>query len=158
VSRYKLPESVLVVIHTPALDVLLLERVDFPGFWQSVTGSRAAVDEPLAATCAREVEEETGLARPAGDFEDWSFTNRYSIYPQWRRRYAPGVTHNVEHLFGLRVGQRFAPQLAPREHRRWQWLNWRDAADLCFSWTNAQAIRLLAFRAARLGRGGRGAA
>lgn len=150
-SGYKLPESVLVVIHTPSLDVLLLERVDFPGFWQSVTGSRAAADEPLAVTCAREVEEETGLARPAGDFGDWDTTHRYSIYPQWRRRYAPGVTHNVEHLFGLRVDARFAPRLAPREHRRWQWLNWRDAADVCFSWTNAQAIRLLAFRAARLG-------
>ena len=157
-SGYKLPESVLVVIHTPALDVLLLERVDFPGFWQSVTGSRADAGEPLAATCAREVHEETGLARPAGAFEDWSYTNRYSIYPQWRRRYAPGVTHNVEHLFGLCVEDRFAPRLAPREHRRWQWLDWRDAADVCFSWTNAQAIRLLAFRAARFGGGSSGRA
>jgi len=148
--RYKLPESVLVVIHTPELDVLLLERADFPGFWQSVTGSRAAAEEPLVQTCAREVQEETGLARAAGDFDDWGYTNRYSIYPQWRRRYAPGVTHNVEHLFGLRVQGRFAPTLAPREHRRWQWLNWRDAADVCFSWTNAQAIRQLAYRAARL--------
>jgi dATP pyrophosphohydrolase len=153
-TTYKLPESVLVVIHTPALDVLLLERVDFPGFWQSVTGSRATADEPLAATCAREVGEETGLARPPADFDNWHYTNRYSIYPQWRHRYAPGVTHNVEHLFGLCVETRFAPQLAPREHRRWQWLNWRDAADMCFSWTNAQAIRLLAFRVARLGGGG----
>jgi len=154
VTGYKLPESVLVVIHTPALEVLLLERVDFPGFWQSVTGSRATADEPLDVTCAREVQEETGLARPAAYFDDWSYTSRYSIYPQWRRRYAPGVTHNVEHLFGLRVEARFAPQLAPREHRRWQWLNWRDAADVCFSWTNAQAIRLLAFRVARLGSSG----
>ncbi len=153
-SAYKLPESVLVVIYSPSFDVLLLERVDFPGFWQSVTGSRAAADEPLAFTCAREVEEETGLARPAGDFEEWNCTHRYSIYPQWRRRYAPDVTHNVEHLFGLRVEARFAPRLAPREHRRWRWLNWRDAADVCFSWTNAQAIRLLAFRAARLGGNG----
>jgi dihydroneopterin triphosphate diphosphatase len=157
-TRYKLPESVLVVIHTPSLDVLLLERVDFPGFWQSVTGSRATADEPLAETCAREVREETGLARSGADFVDWNFSNRYSIYPQWRHRYAPGVTHNVEHLFGLRVDERFAPQLAPREHRLWRWLAWRDAADVCFSWTNAQAIRLLAFRAARLGFGSGGAA
>ena len=154
---YKLPESVLVVIHTPALDVLLLERADFPGFWQSVTGSRATAAEPLAATCAREVREEAGLEQPAGDFDDWHYSHRYAIYPQWRRRYAPGVLHNVEHLFGLRVEARFAPRLSPREHRRWQWLNWRDAADVCFSWTNAQAIRLLAFRAARLGVGGSGA-
>jgi dATP pyrophosphohydrolase len=149
-AKYKLPESVLVVIHTPALDVLLLERADFPGFWQSVTGSRAAAQEPLAETCAREVREETGLARAAADFDDWNYSNRYSIYPQWRQRYAPGVTQNAEHLYGLRVDAKFAPQLAPREHSRWRWLGWRDAADACFSWTNAQAIRLLAFRAARL--------
>jgi dATP pyrophosphohydrolase len=155
-TGYKLPESVLVVIHTRSLDVLLLERADFAGFWQSVTGSRAAPDEALAATCAREVQEETGLARAATDFDDWQYTHRYSIYPQWRHRYAPGVTHNVEHFFGLCVDERFAPVLAPREHRRSQWLPWRDAADVCFSWTNAQAIRLLAFRAARAG-GGRGA-
>ena len=154
---FKLPESVLVVIHTPVLDVLLLERADFLGFWQSVTGSRATPAEPLADTCAREVQEETGLARPPACFDDWNYSNRYSIYPQWRHRYAPGVTQNVEHLFGLQVDERFAPQLAPREHRRWQWLDWRDAADACFSWTNAQAIRLLAFRAARPG-GSRGAA
>lgn len=152
--HFKVPESVLVVIHTPALDVLLLERVDFPGFWQSVTGSRATAEEPLAETCAREVQEETGLVRAADDFDDWNYGSRYSIYPQWRHRYAPGVAHNVEHLFGLRVGERFVPRLAPREHRRWQWLDWRAAADVCFSWTNAQAIRLLAFRAARLGGGG----
>ncbi len=153
VAGYKIPESVLVVIHTPALDVLLLERADFAGFWQSVTGSRARADEPFDETCAREVREETGLSQPAAEFEDWDYTNRYPIYPQWRHRFAPGVTHNVEHLFGLRVKERFAPKLALREHRRWQWLNWRDAADACFSWTNAQAIRLLAFRAARLGGG-----
>lgn len=144
--RYKIPQSVLVVIHTLELDVLLLERADLPGFWQSVTGSAAALDEPLAATCAREVEEETGLVRPAADFDDWNCSYRYAIYPQWRRRYAPDVTHNTEHVFGLGVAARFAPRLAAREHRRWQWLPWRDAADACFSWTNCQAIRLLAAR------------
>jgi len=153
-ARYKLPESVLVVIHTPALDVLLLERADFPGFWQSVTGSRASAEEPLAATCSREVHEETGLARPADAFEDWNYCHSYPIYPQWRHRYAPGVAHNVEHLFGLPVAERFAPQLAPREHLRWQWLTWRQAADVCFSWTNCQAIRLLARRAAAGSDGG----
>ena len=155
-ARDKLPESVLVVIHTAQLDVLLLERTDFAGFWQSVTGSRASLEEPLAETCAREVREETGLARPAADFQDWNYRHRYPIYPQWRHRYAPGVTHNDEHLYGLLVAERFVPLLAPREHRRWQWLNWRDAADVCFSWTNAQAIRLLARRAA--GTGGSGGA
>ena len=152
-TAFKIPESVLVVIHTPALDVLLLERADFAGFWQSVTGSLADADEPLAQTCAREVAEETGLQCAAAEFEDWHYTHRYPIHPQWRRRYATGVAYNLEHLFGLRVASPFAPRLAAREHRRWQWLNWREAADVCFSWTNAQAIRLLAYRAAAGGGG-----
>jgi dATP pyrophosphohydrolase len=139
----KIPESVLVVIYTRALDVLLLERADHAGFWQSVTGSRAAVDEPLRATCAREVAEETGLVSPTEVFDDWNLTHRYEIYPHWRKRYAPGVTHNTEHVFGLCVPQRFEPVLAPAEHTRYRWLPWRDAADACFSWTNAEAIRRL---------------
>ncbi|MGZ8981419.1 MAG: dihydroneopterin triphosphate diphosphatase [Burkholderiaceae bacterium] len=143
----KIPESVLVVIYTRALDVLLLERTDHPGFWQSVTGSRAALDEPLGATCAREVAEETGLAATAGAFDDWNLTHRYAIYAHWRTRYAPDVTHNTEHVFGLRVPQRFDPVLAPAEHTAYRWLPWRDAADECFSWTNAAAIRELAARA-----------
>ena len=142
---FKIPESVLVVIYTQHRDVLLLERADHPGFWQSVTGSRASPDEPLAATCAREVREETGYAASNEDFEDWRLTNRYPIYPHWRHRYAEGVTHNAEHVFGL-VVTRFIPQLAAREHTAFVWLPWRDAADRCFSWTNAQAIRCLAGR------------
>lgn len=143
---YKIPESVLVVIYTPARDVLLLERADHPGFWQSVTGSRAGADEPLALTCAREVAEETGYEAAATAYDDWRHVNRYAIYPQWRHRYAAGVTHNTEHVFGLAVPAVFDPVLAPREHTRFQWLPWRSAADLCFSWTNAQAIRFLAAR------------
>jgi len=139
----KIPESVLVVIYTCALDVLLLERADHAGFWQSVTGSRATIDEPLHATCVREVAEETGLASPAESFEDWNLTHRYEIYAHWRNRYAPDVTHNTEHVFGLCVPQRFEPVLAPAEHTRYRWLPWRAAADACFSWTNAEAIRRL---------------
>jgi dATP pyrophosphohydrolase len=148
--HFKIPESVLVVIYTPALEVLLLERADHPGFWQSVTGSRASAAEPLAQTCAREVAEETGRMSAPAEFEDWRQVNRYTIYPHWRHRYAPGVTHNTEHVFGLAVVARFAAVLAPREHTRFQWCPWRQAADLCFSWTNAQAIRLLGDRAVRI--------
>jgi dATP pyrophosphohydrolase len=144
---HKIPESVLVVIYTEALDVLLLERADHPGFWQSVTGSRAARDEPLTQTCVREVEEETGLATTESDYDDWRLVNRYAIYPHWRHRYAPSVTHNTEHVFGLAVVAPFDVVLAAREHTRFQWRPWREAADLCFSWTNAQAIRFLADRA-----------
>jgi len=142
----KIPESVLVVIHTSALDVLLLERADHPGFWQSVTGSLATPGEALAATCAREVAEETGLVAPPERFEDWQIVNRYPIFEQWRHRYAAGVTHNREHVFGLRVDDRFEPRLQPREHLAYRWLDWRAAADACFSWTNVAAIRTLAQR------------
>lgn len=145
----KIPESVLVIIHTPVLDVLLLERADHPGFWQSVTGSLESPNEELSATCAREVAEETGLVAAAGRFADWNLAHRYAIYPEWRHRYAPGVTHNTEHVFGLCVDERYTPLLAPSEHRASRWLPWRDAADACFSWTNAAAIRELPQRARR---------
>jgi dATP pyrophosphohydrolase len=145
----KIPESVLVVIHTPALEVLLLERADHPGFWQSVTGSRDSAAESLADTALREVAEETGFAATHCDLSDWRMTHRYAIYAHWRHRYAAGVTHNTEHVFGLSVADARAPTLATHEHRAWRWLPWRDAADACFSWTNAQAIRCLPERLAR---------
>ena len=141
----KIPESVLVVIHTPALDVLLIERADKPGFWQSVTGSKDAVDEPLVETCVREVGEETGIAIgslsvPLTSLRDWQLANVYEIYPVWRHRYAPGVTHNTEHVFGLTVPAGTPVTLSPREHLRFAWLPWREAADRCFSPSNAEAV------------------
>nr|WP_316643942.1 dihydroneopterin triphosphate diphosphatase [uncultured Roseateles sp.] len=135
---YKIPESVLVVIHTPDLQVLLLERADHPGYWQSVTGSKDALDEPLALTARREVQEETGIAD--GELLDWQLSNIYEIYPQWRHRYAPGVVQNTEHVFGLCVPKACAVTLAPREHLAFQWLPWREAADRCFSPSNAEAV------------------
>ena len=135
---YKIPESVLVVIHTPDLQVLMLERADRPGFWQSVTGSKDAADEPLEQTARREVQEETGIA--AGTLCDWGLINVYEIYPVWRHRYAPGVTHNTEHVFGLTVPAGTAVTLAPREHLQYRWLPWAEAADLCFSPSNAEAV------------------
>ena len=140
---YKIPESVLVVIHTDALDVLMLERADRPGFWQSVTGSKDALDEPLADTARREVFEETGIrVQDLGPeaLVDWGLANVYEIYPVWRHRYAPGVTRNTEHVFGLTVPAATAVALAPREHLNHRWLPWREAADLCFSPSNAEAI------------------
>lgn len=137
----KIPRSVLVVIHTPALDVLLIERADRPGFWQSVTGSLDAEDEALDATARREVQEETGIT--GGTLRDWGLTNVYEIFPTWRHRYAPGVTHNTEHVFGLTVPAGTPVVLAPREHLQFQWLPWQEAAERCFSPSNAQAIRQL---------------
>ena len=142
---HKIPQSVLVVIHTAEQDVLLIERADKPGFWQSVTGSKDQEDEPLIDTCVREVREETGIVVgspevPATALRDWSLRNVYEIYPVWRHRYAPGVTHNTEHVFGLRVPRDIPIVLSPREHLQHVWLPWREAADRCFSPSNAEAI------------------
>jgi dihydroneopterin triphosphate diphosphatase len=142
---FKIPESVLVVIHSAELEVLLLERADAPGFWQSVTGSKDSAAESLVATCVREVGEETGIAIgtvavPLAALVDWQLANVYDIYPQWQHRYAPGVTRNTEHVFGLRVARDTIARLAPREHVRSEWLDWRAAADRCFSPSNAEAI------------------
>jgi dihydroneopterin triphosphate diphosphatase len=137
---YKIPESVLVVIHTSELEVLLLERADKPGFWQSVTGSRDFADEPFLLTAQREVQEETGIDARGYQLSDWHLSNIYEIYPVWRHRYAPGVTRNTEHVFGLLVPRDIPVTLAPREHLNLVWLPYREAADRCFSSSNAEAI------------------
>ncbi len=141
----KIPASVLVVIHSADLDVLLIERADRPGYWQSVTGSKDAVDEPAQTTAVREVFEETGIRIgspevPLAQLRDWHLSNVYEIYPVWRHRYAAGVTHNTESVFGLRVPRDVPVRLSPREHTAQVWLPWREAADRCFSASNAEAI------------------
>jgi dATP pyrophosphohydrolase len=141
---YKIPESVLVVVHTPALDVLLLQRAAQPEFWQSVTGSREPVDADLTATARRELREETGLSQ--GTLSDWKITNRYEIWPQWRSRFAPEVTHNVEHVFGFLVPERKVATLDPAEHLAQLWLPWADAMAKVFSPTNREAIAQLVRR------------
>jgi dATP pyrophosphohydrolase len=144
-SAHKIPVSVLVVIHTADGQVLLMERADAPGYWQSVTGSQDE-GETLQQTAIREVREETGL--DAGEFEltPWDRSTRYEIYERWRHRYAPGVTHNTEHVFGLKLPAPLPVMLAPREHLRYLWLPWAEAAERCFSPSNAEAIRLLSTR------------
>ena len=134
----KIPVSVLVVIHTVAGEVLLIERADSPGRWQSVTGSLDALDEPLDGTAWREVAEETGIT--SGRLKDWQYHNVYEIYPEYRWRYPPDVTHNTEHVFGLALPARVPVTLNPREHLQFEWLPWRDAAARCFSPSNAEAI------------------
>ena len=145
---FKIPESVLVVIHTPALDVLLINRADAPNYWQSVTGSKDDLYEDLAQTAVREVFEETGINCGPGTvlhagLKDWGLENIYDIYPRWQHRYAPGVTRNTEHVFGLCVPHGTPVTLNPREHTGYRWLLWREAADACFSPSNAEAILLL---------------
>ena len=142
---YKIPRSVLVVIYTTDLDVLLLERTDRGDHWQSVTGSVDSLDEPLFETAIREVGEETAIdARHDGVLDDWNHTIEYTIYPQWRHRYAPGIDRNTEHWFGLALPadypSRHLVRVAPREHLQYAWLPFRAAADRCFSPSNAEAI------------------
>jgi dATP pyrophosphohydrolase len=140
---YKVPQSVLVVIHTPALDVLLIRRADSAEpFWQSVTGSKDSDDEPYEATAVREVQEETGIdaLEPGCRLRDWNLENVYSIYPQWLHRYAPGVCLNTERVFSLQVPAETPVVLNPREHTAAAWWPWREAADRCYSPSNAEAI------------------
>ncbi len=153
-ASYKIPESVLVVIHTADLQVLLMERADRPGFWQSVTGSKDTLEESLVETAIREVAEETGIVVGSGPctmvridcLRDWGIANVYEIYPVWRARYAPGVTRNTEHVFSLEVPRDIAVTLAPREHLQFAWLPYQQAADRCFSASNAEAILQLPHR------------
>jgi dATP pyrophosphohydrolase len=141
--RYKIPISTLVVVYTPALEVLLIERADYPDHWQSVTGSQEP-GETLAQTAARELREETGIDADAyGGVVDWHMQNDFEIFRKWSGRYPPGTTHNTEHVFGLRVPERVPVVLSPREHLRHEWLPWREAAARCFSWTNRAAIEAL---------------
>jgi len=142
---YKIPVSVLVLIHTPDLQVLLINRADKPGFWQSVTGSIER-GETLRETAIREVQEETGLAAVTYKLEDWQLSQVYEIYPHWRFRYAPGVTENTEHVFGLELPSTLPVTLNPREHLEYAWVDWREAAKKVFSWTNVEALRALGTR------------
>jgi dATP pyrophosphohydrolase len=146
-SEFKQPVSVLVVIHTEMREVLLLERAKHPGFWQSVTGSRES-SESMLATASREVSEETGLDVSQYKLDDWQKTNQYEIFTEWRHRYAPGVTQNTEHVFGLLLPDRQPVSISPAEHRQWRWAGWREAADACFSASNREAILELPARLA----------
>lgn len=137
--NWKIPRSTLVVIHTPTLEVLLIERADHPGYWQSVTGSQEP-GETLAETALREVAEETGIVATAAQLHDWQQQNDYEIYAEWRYRYGPGVTHNTEHVFSLQVPSPVAVRLETREHLQSVWLPWQQAAPRCFSPTNRDAI------------------
>ena len=141
-KKFKTPISALVLIHTPDFYVLIMERADKAGFWQSVTGSVEGDETPLQAAI-REVHEETGLDATQYNLQDWQASNVYEIYPHWRHRYAPGVVENTEHLFGLELPSKLTIKLAPDEHVRYQWVDWREAANLVFSWTNVDALKKL---------------
>ena len=139
----KIPISVLVVIHKSNGEVLLIERADRKNFWQSVTGSLDDINENLALAATREVCEETGIAverLPEGALRNLHHQIEYEIYPDWRFRYAPGVTRNVEHWFALQVPDSTPIKLSPREHVAYEWLPFAEAAKKCFSRSNGEAI------------------
>jgi dihydroneopterin triphosphate diphosphatase len=139
----KIPISVLVVIYKSNGEVLLIERADRENFWQSVTGSLDALDEDLALAATREVFEETGIAvdrLSAGALHNLHHQIEYEIYPDWRFRYAPGVTRNTEHWFALEVPDNTSIKLSPREHVAYEWLPFAEAAEKCFSRSNGEAI------------------
>lgn len=140
--KFKTPISALVLIHTPDLQVLIMERADKAGFWQSVTGSLEDGETPLQAAL-REVFEETGLDANKYNLQDWQASNVYEIYPHWHHRYAPSVVENTEHLFGLELPSQLTIKLAPDEHVRYEWVDWREAAMRVFSWTNVDALKRL---------------
>lgn len=142
---FKTPISALILIHTTDLQVLIMERADKAGYWQSVTGSLEAGETPLHAAI-REVYEETGLDATQYNLQDWKMSNVYEIYEHWRYRYAPGVMHNTEHLFGLELAKPVPIILAPDEHVQYEWVDWREAAKRVFSWTNVDAIAKLGER------------
>ena len=141
-KAYKTPISALILIYTADLQVLIMERADKSDFWQSVTGSVEGSETPREAAI-REVLEETGLDATQYDFQDWQASNVYEIYPHWRHRYAQGVTQNREHLFGLQLPSTLPVKLAPNEHVRYEWVDWREAAKRVFSWTNVDALKRL---------------
>ena len=136
----------MVVIYKSNGDVLLIERADKANFWQSVTGSVDSLDEDLSLAAVREVLEETGIdvdTLPVGSLQDMHHQIEYEIYPQWRHRYAPGVTRNTEHWFSLLVPDDTPVKLAPREHVAYQWVPHNEAVSKCFSRSNGEAIQKL---------------
>jgi dATP pyrophosphohydrolase len=140
--KFKTPISALVLIHTTDLQVLIMERADKAGFWQSVTGSVEGEETPIEAAI-REVFEETSLNARQYNLQDWHASNVYEIYPHWRHRYAPDVVENTEHLFGLELPEKLSIKLAPDEHVGYEWVDWREAAERVFSWTNVDALKRL---------------
>ena len=142
--KFKRPESVLVVVYTRSDKVLLLRRADHPEFWQSITGSMEWGDEQPAETAARELREETGIAVAPAALRDWQIQNRYVLFPQWRHKYAPGVSENTEHFFSLELPAEVPITVSPGEHSEYAWVSFAEAIERVFSWTNRDALLHLA--------------
>lgn len=140
-ARFKRPESVLVVVYTATGRVLLLKRADHPNFWQSITGSLEWGDATPHATALRELREETGIVTQS--LRDWRLIQRYEIFPEYRHRYEPHVTHNTEHAFSLALPDVCPVAINPLEHSAYEWVSFPEAIARATSWTNRDMLLLL---------------
>lgn len=131
------------VVLTRGGEFLMLRRSRPASFWQSVTGSLRWGESPRDAA-RRELREETGVTPGSGQLIDLHHSERFTILPAWRARYARGVHYNREHWFALFLPGRRLIRLDPREHTESRWLDPGRAAALATSWTNRNAIVLLA--------------
>jgi dihydroneopterin triphosphate diphosphatase len=142
--RPKRPESVLVAVYAATGKVLLLKRADHPDFWQSVTGSLTWEETDSRDAAMRELREETGIVASPDALRDLALTFRFPIFPQWRYRYAPEVSENLEHAFAYRVPEEEIIDLNPQEHTAFVWLPFAEAAARVTSWTNRKVIERIA--------------
>ena len=137
-QSFRRPESVLIVIYTAGGEFLMLERRKPPGFWQSVTGSLEWGE--MADTAARrELIEETGITQ--GHLRNLHWTQVYEILPSFGKKYAPGVTRNLEHAFALKLLHRVPVTLS--EHVQYRWMSAADAIATASSSTDRAVIRQL---------------
>jgi len=137
-QSFRRPESVLIVIYTADGEFLLLERHKPPGFWQSVTGS-LEWGEKADAAARRELIEETGITQ--GHLRNLQWTQVYEILPSFGKKYAAGVTRNLEHAFALKLLRRVPVVLS--EHVQYRWLSADEAIATASSSTDRAVIRQL---------------
>jgi len=127
----------LIVIYTAGGEFLLLERRRPSGFWQSVTGS-LEWGETADSAARRELIEETGITQ--GRLCNLQWTQVYEILPSFGKKYAPGITRNLEHAFALKLPERVPVSLSDSEHVRYRWSNAADAIATVSSSTNRAVI------------------
>ncbi|MBN6711160.1 dihydroneopterin triphosphate diphosphatase [Haemophilus haemoglobinophilus] len=138
--NHKNPNSVLVVIYAQSTKrVLMLQRQDDTDFWQSVTGTIESGETPRQAAI-REVKEEVGIDILAENLPlfDCHKQIEFEIFSHFRYKYAPDVTHCIEHWFLLPLAEERAVDLT--EHFAYQWLSVQDAIKLTKSPNNSEAI------------------
>jgi dATP pyrophosphohydrolase len=143
---FKQPRSVQVVVFAETGQgraYLLLRRVQSHGsFWQPVTGSLEG-DETHAEAAVREVYEETGYRPQVGELIELGVVNVFEIAPQWRVKYAPGVTHNEEVCFALQVAEQDVV-VDPIEHDAYAWVDYDTALEMIYWDSNRRAFAAVA--------------